>query len=157
HRRRRKVAASARGKRSVRAMMRVAEDILTDPPPPAADTRVAYGPEPLQFADVRPAEGDGLAVMLHGGSWRAAYDLTHFGHLCVALRDAGVATFNVEYRRTGQPGGGWPGTFEDVLLAVEHARTLARRLVLVGHSAGGHLALLAAARTGLPVVGIAAV
>jgi acetyl esterase/lipase len=136
---------------------RVAEDILTDPPPPEADERIAYGPDPLHFADVRHAQGDALAVMLHGGAWRAAYDLDHFGHLCVALRAAGVATFNVEYRRTGQPGGGWPGTFEDVLLAVEHARTLARRLVLVGYSAGGHLALLAAGHTHLPVLGIAAV
>jgi pimeloyl-ACP methyl ester carboxylesterase len=68
-----------------------------------------------------------------------------------------VATFNVEYRRVGDPGGGWPGSLEDVLLAVDHARRLARRLVLVGHSAGGHLALLAAARARLPVVALAAV
>jgi acetyl esterase/lipase len=136
---------------------RSAVDILTDPPPAAADMRLAYGLEPLQFGDLRHAEGDGLAVVLHGGSWKAVYNLIHLGHLCVALRDAGIATFNVEYRRVGDPGGGWPGSLEDVLLAVEHARGLAARLVLVGHSAGGHLALLAGARLDVPVVALAAV
>ena len=138
-------------------MARDAHDILTDPPPPAADERIVYGPEPLQFADVRNADGDALALVLHGGSWKATYNLTHLAHLCIALRESGLSTFNVEYRRVGDPGGGWPGSLEDVLLAVEHARSLASRLVLVGHSAGGHLALLAGARTGVPVVALAAV
>jgi acetyl esterase/lipase len=138
-------------------MTRVAEDILTDPPPPAADARLAYGPGPLQFGDLRRAESEALAIVLHGGSWKATYNLIHLGHACLALRDAGVATFNIEYRRVGDPGGGWPGSLDDVLLAVDFARSLAERLVLVGHSAGGHLALLAAARRKLPVVALAAV
>ena len=129
------------------AVARDPHDILTDAPPPAADERIAYGPEPLQFADVRGADGDALAIVLHGGSWKATYNLTHLAHLCILLGDQGVPTLNVEYRRVGDPGGGWPGSLEDVLRAVELAKTLARRLVLVGHSAGGHLALLAAART----------
>jgi dipeptidyl aminopeptidase/acylaminoacyl peptidase len=70
-------------------------------------------------------------------------------------------TWNVEYRRVGDPGGGWPGSYEDVVRAVEFARHLdgvdPARVVLVGHSAGGHLALLAGARTQLPVVAVAAV
>jgi acetyl esterase/lipase len=138
---------------------RSAEDILTDPPPPPADERLVYGPEPLQFGDLRraPGGGDSLAVVLHGGSWKATYNLVHLGHLCIALADAGISTLNVEYRRVGDPGGGWPGSLDDVLLAVDRARALARRLVLVGHSAGGHLALLAAGRTRLPVVAVAAV
>jgi acetyl esterase/lipase len=136
---------------------RVAEDILTDPPPPSADARLAYGAEPLQYGDLRHAGREGLAVVLHGGSWKATYNLIHLGHLCLLLRDKGIPTFNVEYRRVGDPGGGWPDSLDDVLLAVEYARRLANRLVLVGHSAGGHLALLAAARTRLPVVAIAAV
>ena len=123
-------------------MVRVAADILTDPPPPPAGARIAYGHEPLQFGDLRRADSDALAIVLHGGAWKATYNLIHTGHLCVALRDAGI---------------GWPGSLEDVLRAIEHARTLADRLVLVGHSAGGHLALLAAARVQLPVVAIAAV
>ncbi len=138
-------------------MARVAADVLTDPPPQPADERLAYGPEPLQFGDLRRSESDALAVVLHGGAWKATYNLIHTGHLCAALRNAGIATWNVEYRRVGDPGGGWPGSLEDVLRAVEHARGLADRLVLVGHSAGGHLALLAAARVRLPVVAIAAV
>lgn len=138
-------------------MARDPHDILSDPPPRAADERIVYGPEPLQFADVRNADGDALALVLHGGSWKATYNLTHLAHLCILLGENGVPTLNVEYRRVGDPGGGWPGSLEDVLLAVERARTLARRLVLVGHSAGGHLALLAAKRTGVPVVALAAV
>jgi acetyl esterase/lipase len=138
-------------------MTRVAEDILTDAPPPPADVRLAYGGEPLQYGDLRRVGGEGLAVVLHGGSWKATYNLIHLGHLCLLLRDEGIPTFNVEYRRVGDPGGGWPGSLDDVLLAVEYARHLANRLVLVGHSAGGHLALLAAARARLSVVAIAAV
>jgi acetyl esterase/lipase len=137
--------------------MRNAVDVLTDPPPPPADERIAYGPEPLQFGDLRGAAGDRLALVFHGGVWKATYNLVHTGHLCAVLREAGIATFNVEYRRVGDPGGGWPGSLDDVLLAIDHARRLARRLVLVGHSAGGHLALLAAGRLELPVVAVAAV
>jgi acetyl esterase/lipase len=136
---------------------RDAEDILTDPPPPAADERLVYGPEPLQFADLRRATGDTLAIVLHGGSWKSSYNLIHLGPLCIALQGAGIPTLNVEYRRTGDVGGGWPATLQDVLLAIDFARTLTPRPVLVGHSAGGHLALLAAKRTRLPVVALAAV
>ena len=138
-------------------MTRDAAEILTDPPPPAADERLVYGPEPLQFADVRGANGDALAIVLHGGAWKSTYNLIHLGHLCDALRAEGISTLNVEYRRTGDVGGGWPSTLADVLLAIELARTLTPRLVLVGHSAGGHLGLLAAKRARLPVVALAAV
>jgi acetyl esterase/lipase len=136
---------------------RDAADILRDPPPPPADARLVYGPEPLQFGDLRSADEGGLVVVLHGGAWKATYNLVHLAHLCILFRDAGIATFNVEYRRVGDPGGGWPGSLEDVLLAVEYACGLSERLLLVGHSAGGHLALLAAARHRLPVVALAAV
>ena len=71
------------------AIARNARDITTDAPPPAADSRVAYGPEPLQFGDLRGDGVDGLAVVLHGGAWKATYNLVHTGHLCRALRDAG--------------------------------------------------------------------
>jgi len=141
---------------------RDSQEILTDPPPPPADERLVYGLEPLQFGDLRRAgeQGGGadtLAVVLHGGSWKSTYNLTHLAHLCLALREAGIATFNVEYRRVGDPGGGWPGSFEDVARAVEFARGLAGQLVIVGHSAGGHLGLLAAARLQVPVVALAPV
>src|SRR5215218_9453894 len=93
--------------------MRDSHEILTDPPPPAADARLAYGPEPLQFGDLRARAGEGpfpLAIVIHGGYWKANYNLIHTGHLCRALTEDGVATWNVEYRSLGDPGGGWPGT-----------------------------------------------
>ena len=130
--------------------------ITTEPPPPAADARIAYGSEPLQFGDLRLPDGDGphpLALVLHGGFWRATFNLMPMGHLCQALAGAGVAAWNLEYRRIGDPGGGWPGTFDDVARGVEHVPRLADehpldvdRVVLCGHSAGGHLALWAARR-----------
>jgi acetyl esterase/lipase len=141
--------------------VRDSSEILTEPPPPAADERLVYGPEPKQFGDLRRPAGDGpwpLAIVLHGGAWKAMYNLIHTGHMCEALRDAGIATFNVEYRAVGDVGGGWPGAGEDVALAVEFAKTLeADRRMVVGHSAGGHLALWAAKRAQLPVLALAAV
>lgn len=142
---------------------RDSREILSDPPPPAADERRAYGPEPLQFGDLRMPAGDGphpLVVILHGGAWKSTFNLIHSGHMAIALTEAGYATFNVEYRRVGDPGGGWPGSFEDVLLAVDHALKLPgvdrNRVAIAGHSAGGHLALLVASETHLPVVAMAA-
>jgi len=141
---------------------RDSEDILTDPPPPPADARLAYGPEPLQFGDLRLAEGVSppLAVVLHGGYWKATYNLIHTGHMCRALTEAGIATWNVEYRCVGVPNGTWPSAGDDVALAVEFARELPvdqERVVLVGHSAGGQLALWAGKRAKLPVVALAPV
>jgi acetyl esterase/lipase len=141
---------------------RDSEDILTDPPPPPADARLAYGPEPLQFGDLRLAEGVSppLAVVLHGGYWKATYNLIHTGHMCRALTEAGIATWNIEYRCVGVPNGTWPSAGDDVALAVEFVRELPvdqERVVLVGHSAGGQLALWAGKRAKLPVVALAPV
>jgi acetyl esterase/lipase len=121
---------------------------------PAAE-RLRYGHLDSQFVDFRrPAEGTGrpVAIMIHGGFWRARYDLLHVGPLCAALAAAGFATANIEYRRVGEPGGGWPGTFDDVKLAVAFARQHSPRFggdpsrtIVLGHSAGGHLALWVAA------------
>jgi acetyl esterase/lipase len=98
-----------------------------------------------------------VAVVIHGGFWRNRYDLIHTGHLCVALAAAGIATWNIEYRRIGDPGGAWPGTFLDVAAATDHLRVVAEshdltleRVVALGHSAGGHLALWLSARRRLP-------
>jgi acetyl esterase/lipase len=137
-------------------------EILTDPPPPAADARLAYGPEPLQFGDLRLPEDEAppLAVVLHGGYWKANYNLIHTGHLSRALTEQGIATWNVEYRSVGVPGGGWPAAGEDVARAVEFVAELPvdqARVVLVGHSAGGQLALWAGKRAQLPVVALAPV
>lgn len=131
-----------------------AEDILSLAPPPC-DQRVAYGADPNQFLEVRLPQGKGphpALLDIHGGFWRAKYDLAHAGHLCEALRATGVATFNVEYRRVGNSGGGWPGTFADVRAAYSFVRQEssrfhvdAKRLAVIGHSAGGQLALCLAA------------
>src|SRR5438309_3802769 len=124
--------------------------VMNDPPPPA-DLRLPYGDHPSQFVDFRRSHVPGvrpLVVMIHGGFWRARRDLTYAGHLCAALGRAGYATANIEYRRVGEEGGGWPGTFEDVRSALAFARSRGRefggdpaRTVVMGHSAGGHLAL----------------
>jgi acetyl esterase/lipase len=127
----------------------VSESILTRTPPPA-DARVAYGPDPLQFADLRLPAGDGPfpgAVVIHGGYWRSRYTLDHAGHLCAALTALGFATWSVEYRRVGDPVGGWPDTFHDVAIGAAalfgHADRLGidpKRIAVTGHSAGGQLA-----------------
>lgn len=132
------------------------EDILSRPAPPA-DLRLFYGHDPNQFLDLRlPRRGSirllPLVVNIHGGFWRARYNLDHASHLCAALTANGVATANVEYRRVGNVGGGWPGTFADPrsafnFLVQNSARhNFARDKILVmGHSAGGQLALCLAA------------
>jgi acetyl esterase/lipase len=126
------------------------DDILTLPPPPA-DARVAYGTDRNQFGDLRLPKTKGLfpvVMNIHGGYWRAKYDLAHAGHPCAALTAKGLATWNVEYRRVGNAGGGWPGTFEDIRASYRFLSQVAKRYnldlarsVVMGHSAGGQLAL----------------
>src|ERR1022692_3803353 len=130
------------------------DDILSLTPP-KADTRVAYGGDANQFVDLRAPKGKGphaLAIVIHGGYWRAKYDLGYMGHLCAALTAKGIATANLEYRRVGNAGGGWPGTFADIRLAYRLVQQGSarfnldlKRVVVMGHSAGGQLALCLAA------------
>ncbi|HEY2384838.1 MAG TPA: alpha/beta hydrolase [Terriglobia bacterium] len=119
--------------------------------------RAFYGKEPLQFGDLRvPDEAKPpVAVVIHGGFWRNRYGLDYIEPICEALTADGIATWNIEYRRIGDPGGGWPGTFEDVVAAEDHLTSLAaefaldlKRVITIGHSAGGHLALWLAAEKG---------
>jgi acetyl esterase/lipase len=151
-------------------------DVLSRPAPPP-DLVLTYGAGPDQVADVRlprrPADsspggarGAGprpapLVMFLHGGFWRSAFDRTHTAPLATALAAAGFAVCVPEFRRTGQRGGGWPGTFDDVATAVDVLPSLVREAagagvisdepaLLAGHSAGGHLALWAASRHRLP-------
>ena len=117
--------------------------------------RVAYGTDENQFVDLRLPRQHGtypLAIVIHGGFWRAKYDLEYAGHLCAALSANRIATANLEYRRVGNPGGGWPGTFADVRAAYQFLMQNARRysidadrVAVIGHSAGGQLALCLAA------------
>ncbi len=129
---------------------------ILDLTPPSSSVRIAYGADSEQFCDLWLPDGDNrhpLIVFFHGGYWRARYDLTYLNFACHALAEQGFAVWNVEYRRVGAPGGGWPGTFDDVLAALDHLARLAQRfpldlqrVVLCGHSAGGHLALWTAAQ-----------
>ena len=123
--------------------------------PPKADERIAYGSDPNQFADVRrPAKlaaRPHLVVMIHGGYWRARYTLDHLGNAAAALTAKGVVTYSLEYRRIGQPGGGWPGTWQDIQAGLAKAIRDVKpgRVTVIGHSAGGHLTLLAANEPGV--------
>jgi acetyl esterase/lipase len=130
--------------------------------------RVAYGSDPLQFGELRVPATKGphpVAVVVHGGCWLArlgnldprAVAMDNMRPLAAALTEAGIATWNIEYRRLGNAGGGWPGTFRDVAAGADFVRTLARdrpldltRVIAIGHSAGAHLALWLASRHKLP-------
>lgn len=133
---------------------------------PLRDTgrRIAYGDDSLQFGDLRlpprlarDARAP-IAIVVHGGCWISAFaSLRNTAALADSLAAEGVATWNVEYRRSDSPGGGWPGTMLDVARATDYLRVLARqypidttRVVAVGHSAGGQLALWLASRATLP-------
>jgi acetyl esterase/lipase len=146
----------------------VRPDALLAEKVPEADHRLTYGSDPLQFGELRLPRSKGphsVAMLVHGGCWAdhlprldpraTAYDLVR--PLAAALTDAGIATWNVEYRRVGNPGGGWPGTFQDIAAATDFLMTIAptysldlARVVVVGHSAGGQLVLWIAARAKLP-------
>ncbi|MET8561655.1 alpha/beta hydrolase [Streptomyces flaveolus] len=144
------------------------------------DVTAAYGDHPDQVIDFyapRPGTGSTapgalapLVAVLHGGAWRARYDRRHITPFADYLARRGFAVANVEYRRGGEvpagapddgtpPAGRWPDTFDDVAAALDALPALVsealpqadpRRTVLTGHSAGGHLALWAAARHVLP-------
>ena len=124
-------------------------------PSPMPTARVSYGPERLQFGDLylpKNRDAEVLILNIHGGFWRNRYDLSHAGHFCAALAEGGLPVWNVEYRRVGDEGGGWPGSFEDIRRAYRFAPQVAGKLgkkskqvIVTGHSAGGHLALCLAA------------
>lgn len=142
-------------------------DLANAPVPPGA-RRIAYGTDPLQFGELRVPSTQGphpVAIVVHGGCWVAklgnmderAVALDYMRPMAAALTEAGIATWNVEYRRLGNAGGGWPGTFRDVAHAADFIRTLAEaneldltRVIAIGHSSGGHFVTWLAARPKLP-------
>ena len=125
-------------------------------PPRPFDHRIEYGPAPQQYGELRLPAGAGphpVAAVFHGGCWLSIADNDYMDGVAEALTDAGWATWNVEFRTLDQPGGEWPGIFQDVAAATDHLKVLAprygldvARVVTVGHSSGGHLALWAASR-----------
>jgi len=130
-------------------------------PSKPADHSLAYGTDPNQFGELRVPPEAGpypVAVLIHGGCWKAEYaTLRDLAPMADALKAKGIATWNIEYRRLGQAGSGWPGTYLDVGRGVDYLRSIApqnhldlTRVIVVGHSAGGHLALWVAARSRIP-------
>ena len=139
---------------------------MQDVPPAPPGTRIAYSRGEFQVGDLRVPSGRGphpVAIVIHGGYWRARYDLTEVGHLCEAVTRQGLATWSLEYRRIGNPGGGWPGTLDDVGTGAAHLEKIAaersldlKRVVAMGHSAGGHLVLWLAKQNAIALRGIVA-
>ena len=141
------------------AKLQTVQDLLALEPVPA-DHVIHYGEDPLQFGQLRLPQGKGpfpVVVIIHGGCWMAAYDLNHISPLAGAITRLGFATWSLEYRRIGNERGGWPGTFLDVAAGIDFLRVIEAnhtldlsRIIVLGHSAGGHLALWAAGRMKLP-------
>jgi acetyl esterase/lipase len=132
---------------------RIARSLLRRSP-----THHRYGARPHQVCDLHVPSGSGphpVAVVLHGGYWQPPYTKLIMRPLCQDLARRGYVAWNVEYRRLGRDGGGWPMTFDDVAAAIDLLATLddvpldLGRVTLVGHSAGGQLALWAAGRGAL--------
>lgn len=127
-------------------------------PPP--DHTIPYGTAPQQFGHLRLPKGPGpfpVVIYVHGGCYLASYSIAHAGATEQALADSGYAVWSLEYRRVGDPDGGWPGTFQDVAHGADFLRTLVsrypidlKRVVAVGHSAGGNFALWLAGRPRVP-------
>jgi acetyl esterase/lipase len=139
---------------------------MLDLPPARPGTRIAYGRGEFQFGELRVPLGSGphpVVVVIHGGYWRARYDLMEVGPLCEAVTRQGLATWSLEYRRIGNPGGGWPGTLDDVRTGAAHLEKIAaersldlKRVVAMGHSAGGHLVLWLAKQNAIALRGLVA-
>lgn len=122
--------------------------------------KLAYGNHPSQFGVLRLPDASGkcpVVVTIHGGFWKAKYGLEEISPLDEDLAKRGYATWNIEYRRIGEPGGGWKGTFHDAVDSVNFLSQLEKNfpldlssVVIIGHSAGGHLALWLASRINKP-------
>lgn len=118
--------------------------------------RLSYGSIASQFGELylpRVLKSDLTVILIHGGFWRSHYGLDLMTDLARDLAMRGIAVWNIEYRRLGEAGGGWPATLLDVARAADYLHNLApvyglklQRVVSIGHSAGGHLALWLAAR-----------
>ena len=129
-------------------------------PLPPAGERIKYGDLRQQFGELRVPVGEGpfpVIVLIHGGCWQGSFDYVYITRLAAWLTERGVATWTIEYRRLGDDGGGWPGTFRDVAAGAAHLFAVAPEhridpgaVAVLGHSAGGHLALWLAGSRAVP-------
>lgn len=134
------------------------------------DEKMAYGDDPFQYGllwQPKTKSKKPLIIMIHGGCWLNAFGVDHSYPMATTLAQQGFPVWSLEYRRTGDEGGGWPGSFDDIKLALSKTHSLLKqhaqtdKIILMGHSAGGHLALLAASEnTALnfsKIIGLAAI
>lgn len=132
-------------------------------PQPAGAEHIRWGTGPREFGLLRTPLGAGphpVVVLVHGGCWSSEADPDYMGRFAVWLVEQGWATWSIAFPRTDDAGGGWPGTFRAVGRAADHLREIGpyasldmERVVSVGHSSGGHLALWLASRPALPTEG----
>ena len=143
-----------------RLALRIARSALRRPP-----AHHRYGGHPRQVADLHKPVGSGahpVVVVLHGGYWQPPYTRLITRPLCLDLARRGYAALNVEYRRLGREGGGWPQTFDDIAAAVDLLAELRDEsldlasVTMLGHSAGAQLALWAGGRAALPAGAVGA-
>ena len=142
-------------------------ELVTKP----ADQKVKYGDDPLQYGllwqPTSQKTSKPLIVLVHGGCWLNAFGIDHSFAMATALAQAGHPVWSLEYRRFGDEGGGWPGSLDDIKRALQQLNILNQfqvktdQAILIGHSAGGHLALLAAIETDVTafkkIIGLAAI
>lgn len=141
-----------------KSLMKVADVMAIEKK--AATAKIQYGEDRLQFGELRIPETPGphpVVVIIHGGCWLSAFSLDLMDAMATDLTEKGYATWNLEYRRLSDIGGGWPNTFLDVAQGLNYLKTLEkeynlnlRRVVVTGHSAGGHLALYLAGKRNIP-------
>ena len=142
------------------------EDVRKSPSRPP-DQKISYGNGPRQYAELRLPQGGGpfpVIAILHGGCWTGFAGAEYDAAVATALAEKGYATWNVEYRRAHETGGGWPSTFDDAERGVQALREASRkypldlkRVAILGHSAGGQLALYVGSRLKWPVVSLAGI
>ena len=149
---------------------------VTELPFREADKKIAYGDDPNQYGLLWKAENHAnrntLVIFIHGGCWLSMFDISHTYAAATAIAKAGHNVWSLEYRRAGETGGGWPATFEDIKAGIIASGKLIEHgikpthIIIAGHSAGGHLALMSGAKieqilpktkAKLTIVGLAAI
>jgi len=133
------------------AMGQISFNQILELPYRPPDQTISYGDSEYQYIEYWQSNTHGpapLVMLIHGGCWLNDYSASHIRPIASKLQEHGYAVWSIEYRRIGDPGGGWPGSFDDILNAINHVQTVSdtqiNNIYIMGHSAGGHLALWAA-------------